>query len=124
MADWHPLTANTILYCRHWEETVKFYGEDLAFPVNFSREGFVEFSLTETARLTIADEKKATIKSPEAKGITLTLQVTGIDHVHRVLRDRGLEPTPVRAHAWNAEVFYLFDPEGHRIEFWEPLSRD
>lgn len=123
MKTWQPVTANTILYCRHWEKTVRFYRERLRFPVNFSGVGFVEFSVTESSRLSIADERKASIKSPDRKGITITFQVTGIETVHRRLRETGLAPTPVTPHAWNARVFYLFDPEGHRIEFWESTDQ-
>ena len=25
---------------------------------------------------------------------------------------------------WNARVFYLFDPEGHRIEIWQSVKTD
>jgi hypothetical protein len=31
----------------------------------------------------------------------------------------GLEPTAIENHPWNARVFYLFDPERHRIEVWQ-----
>ena len=31
----------------------------------------------------------------------------------------GLEPTRIQEHPWDARVFHLFDPEGHRIEIWQ-----
>jgi catechol 2,3-dioxygenase-like lactoylglutathione lyase family enzyme len=50
-------TANTILYCKEWEKTVRFYRDRLHLTVIFSTDWFVEFSLTEHSRLSIADEK-------------------------------------------------------------------
>jgi lactoylglutathione lyase len=31
-----------------------------------------------------------------------------------------MNPTETGVHAWGARVFYVFDPEGHRIEVWQP----
>jgi catechol 2,3-dioxygenase-like lactoylglutathione lyase family enzyme len=36
------------------------------------------------------------------------------------LQERGLRPQPLRDHPWGARAFYLFDPEGHRLEIWSP----
>jgi len=114
-------SANTILYCKNWSETVAFYQRDLGLPITFASDWFVEFQLTETARISIADEKRATIKSGGGVGITLTLQVESADETWRYLHNRGLTLGPVRDHAWGARVFYLFDPEGHRLEFWSSM---
>ena len=113
-------TTNTILYCREWDATVRFYRDGLQLPVVFSADWFVEFSLTATSRLSIADEGHASIKSCGAAGITLSLQVKDIDAAWEHARTMGLEPTEVKEHPWAARVFHLFDPEGHRIEIWQP----
>lgn len=112
-------TANIILYCRKWAETVVFYRDALELEPLMSAEWFVEFSLGETSRLSVADEARATVKSSGGQGITLALEVDDLDEIHRNLNNAGVRATPIREHPWRARVFYVFDPEGHRIEFWE-----
>ncbi|MFN8492987.1 MAG: VOC family protein [Caldilineaceae bacterium] len=113
-------TTNTILYCQQWQATVAFYRDVLNLPVAFASDWFVEFALTDTARLSIADERRATIKSSAGAGITLTFQVTELQGAWQHLEDQGAKPGLLRRHAWGAQVFYLYDPEGHRLEFWSP----
>lgn len=115
-------TANTILYCRNWRATVDFYQNRLGLPVNFANEWFVEFSLNDNARLSIADERRAAVKSDGGQGITLALEVGDIRTTHRWAEGAGLAPTALRRHPWNAEVFHLRDPEGHRLEFWQATA--
>ena len=119
----HLKSVNTILYCRQWEETVVFYRDLLGLSVSFSNHWFVEFTLTDGARLSIADQRQASIKSARGKGITLSLEMTDIQSFWEKINDSGLKPSKIRHHAWNARVFYLFDPEGHRLEFWQPDNR-
>jgi len=87
--------------------------------MNFINDWFVEFCLTENSRLSIANEQFSTIKSPAKKGITIALQVKDIDAVWENVMEKKLEPTKIKPHPWDARVFYLFDPEGHRIEIWQ-----
>lgn len=110
--------TNTILYCKHFARTVDFYRRALGLPVTLEREWFVEFALCDGARLSIADEARARVKSAAGAGITISLQVESADRTWQDLRARGLEPQPVREHPWGARAFYLFDPEGHRFEIW------
>lgn len=111
-------TTNTILYCKEWQATVDFYRQVLALPATFASDWFVEFALGPTARVSIADERRATIKSSGGQGITLTFQVTDLPASRQTLLERGATPGEIRQHRWGAQVFYLFDPEGHRLEFW------
>lgn len=113
-----PQTANTILYCTAWRQTVTFYRDQLELPITFASEWFVEFALTGSARLSIADESRATVKSSHGAGITLTFQVDDADEVWQAFQHAGLEPTPCRTHKWGARTFYLRDPEGNRLEIW------
>ncbi len=113
-----PKKANTILYCKKWQETVDFYRNRLRLPVNFASDWFVEFKLTETAHLSIADECRATIKSSGGAGITITLQVESITEAWQYLKNNGLTLEPIREHPWGTDVFYFLDPEGHRLEVW------
>ena len=117
-------TINTILYCDKWEETVQFYRDHLNLTVNFSTDWFVEFILGTTSRLSIADEKRSSIKSCNKKGITLSLEVENIDNAWEFAEKAGLNPTMIRKHPWDARLFYLFDPEGHRIEIWQSLNNN
>lgn len=115
-------TTNTILYCKDWEETVRFYRDRLHLPVNFSTDWFVEFRLTDSSRLSLADEKRSSIKSGGGRGITIALEVDDIETAHLFAEQMRLNPTTVRKHPWNAQVFYFFDPEGRRVEIWQPSS--
>lgn len=116
------LTTNIILYCEKWEETVRFYRDVLGLKIHFSSDWFIEFSLNEKSRLSIADQERSSIKSVVPKGITIALQVRDIDRLWHDANEKNLDPTLIKPHPWNAKVFYLFDPEGHRIEIWQALS--
>jgi catechol 2,3-dioxygenase-like lactoylglutathione lyase family enzyme len=118
------ISANMILYCKEWDETVRFYRDGMGLPVLFSTDWFVEFGLSAAARLSIADERHASIKSCGSAGITVALQVDDIDSARTYAEKMGLKPTAVKRHPWDARVFYLFDPEGHRLEIWESLRSD
>ncbi len=117
-------TTNTILYCKNWRQTVAFYQQCLQLAVNFRADWFVEFRLTDTAHVSIADESKASVKSCRGAGITLTLQVEDIDETWQYLQHNGVTPGPIKEHAWGARVFYFFDPEGHRIEAWSLQEKE
>jgi catechol 2,3-dioxygenase-like lactoylglutathione lyase family enzyme len=110
--------TNTILYCQNWEKTVHFYKHSLNLPITFSNDWFVEFRLSPSAFLSIADESHASIKSSHGAGLTLTIQVGDADEAYRRLITRDLQPQAVRNHPWGARTFYLFDPEGTRLEIW------
>ena len=114
-------TVNTILYCRHWHECVQFY-EGLGFARTFSNDWFVEFRLNSGACLSVADQRRASIKSAAGQGITMTFQVSDLDKVWNDLQAQGYAPESIAEHRWDARRFYLFDPEGNRLEFWQPLD--
>ena len=103
---------------------VRFYRDQLQLPVNFSIDWFIEFYLPPNARLSIADEKRSTIKSSSGNGITLTFQVEEIESVHKHVDNLGLKPTAIRKHQWDAMVFHLIDPESNRLEVWQSIDRD
>ena len=111
-------TANTILYCTKWKETVAFYKTQLKLQVTIALEWFVEFKLNEAARLSIADAARTSMGSCDGKGITITMEVDDIEMTHVCLEKAGLKPPATRKHAWGARVIYIHDPEGNRLEFW------
>ena len=108
---------NTILYCRNWNDTVKFYRDVLKLTVHHKAEWLVEFQLIDNTFLSIANAASTSIKSSNGDGITLSFQVGNIDIAHRRLREIGIETGPIKA-IWGSRAFYIFDPEGHRIELW------
>ena len=114
--------ANTILYRKKWSETVYFYKHRLGLPITFAADWFVEFRLTDTAHLSVADEQRATIRGSGGAGLTVTLQVKDADEAWANIHYQGLALELVRDHAWGARVFYFFDPEGHRLEIWSAKS--
>ena len=112
------MRANSILYCRRWSETVAFYRRQLRLVETFSNDWFVEFRLTDGSALSIADASRSTIEPVGGQGITISLQVA--DRLED-LRAR-LEASNIQAgeitQRFGARVFDIWDPEGHRIEFW------
>lgn len=109
--------ANTILYCKKWQETIAFYRDRLKLLVISSNEWFVEFKLNEMSRLSVANETRTSIKSGDGKGITISLQVSDIEQTRAELLDAGITPTPIKE-VWGSKAMYIHDPEGNRLEFW------
>ena len=109
--------ANTILYSKHWTETVSFYRDGLKLRILSSTDWFLEFKLNEAARLSVANEARASIKSGNGKGITISLQVSDIEQTRAELLDAGIIPTPIKE-IWGSKAIYVRDPEGNRLEFW------
>ncbi len=81
--------ANTILYCKKWQETIAFYRDGLKLLAISSNEWFVEFKLNEMSRLSVADETRTSIRSGDGKGITISLQVSDIEQTRAELLDAG-----------------------------------
>lgn len=119
MTDFKILSANTILYCRKWKETVAFYRDDLSLKISFMTDWFVEFQLSETARLSVADQTRSSVKASPSSGLTMALEVDDIESAWETLGKKGLNPTQIKDHPWDARVCYIWDPEGRRIELWQ-----
>lgn len=114
--------SNTILYCDRWAETVDFYRRVLALPVNVENEWFVELRLTQTSFISIADARRCSIDSSGGQGVTVTLQVDDVRAHHDRLSEAGVVIGPVRRHPWGALGFFCRDPEGYRLELWQPID--
>jgi catechol 2,3-dioxygenase-like lactoylglutathione lyase family enzyme len=110
--------ANTILYARGWKAAVAFYRDRLGLEIAFENDWFVEFRLTPNAFLSVADQSRTTMTSGDGKGITLSFRIDDLKAAHRAFIKDGLTPTAIRSQVMGGDVFYLFDPEGNRIEFW------
>ena len=72
--------------------------------------------------MSVADESRTSIKSSSGKGITIGIQVADAISTHAKLKEKALNPTEVKE-VWGAKTFYVFDPEGNRIEFWSGPAR-
>jgi uncharacterized glyoxalase superfamily protein PhnB len=113
---------NTVLYCRRWRETVAFYEQVLGLERAFANDWFVELRVGVGAFLSLADERRASIRSAGGAGITLSLRVDDVHRFRHALATRGATTTPVGARPWGALGFLLHDPEGTRIEVWAPAA--
>lgn len=115
--------TNTILYCQRWKETVAFFREVVGLDSTFSNEWFVEYAIGDGSHLSIADTSRATVASSRGDGITLSWRVADVDVMRRALIERGGRPEAVHRR-WGTDAFHLFDPEGHRLEFWSELDAE
>ncbi len=109
--------ANTVLYCDVWPETVEFYRSVLGLPVEFENDWFVEFRITSSSYLSVANASRASIGTGGGLGITLSWRVSDVAETRMLLEARRIDVTPTQRR-WGAQVCYCHDPEGHRIEFW------
>jgi len=112
---------NTILYCRRWMDTVRFYRDDIGLPVIADNDWYVEFHTAGESSLSIADSARTPIDDVGGQGITLSWKVDDLAAARSRLVDRALEPSEIRT-VWDATAFYLIDPEGHRIEVWSDAA--
>lgn len=113
--------VNTILYTDRFDECRSFYQAMPGFAVNVSMDWFVEFRAG-PAFVSIAQASRTRIDAGDGTGLTLTFRVDDADVAHRALREAGFTPDEPGDHAWGARTFYLYDPDGRRIEFWSSLE--
>lgn len=114
--------TNTILYCEAWAATVAFYRDQLGLPITHANTWFVEFHLGAQCFLSVADQARATIASSQGAGITLSWQVDDLGAEQQRLAAAGIPTSPIKRR-WGAQVLYLHDPEGNRIELWAPENQ-
>jgi uncharacterized glyoxalase superfamily protein PhnB len=82
----------------------------------------VEFKLNESARLSVADETRTSVKSGDGKGVTISLQVENVEELRTELVKDGFAPSTPRE-VWGSKAIYLHDPEGNRLEFWSGRAK-
>jgi len=112
-----PLGSNTILYCDRWPDVVDFYRVKLGLRATMERDWFVEFELHAGAHLSVADASRATVAAGDGAGLTLSWRVDDVGAARARLMANGVEASPVETR-WGADAFFVFDPAGHRVEFW------
>ncbi|MFW5796694.1 MAG: VOC family protein [Alkalispirochaeta sp.] len=110
-------SSNTIIYCRNWDATVAFYRDILGLRGNNLSEWLVEFRITPGAAISIADDRRTTIRSRGGQGITVSIAVDNVDRARDTMIARGGAPEEIRS-VWGSRAFFIFDPEGTRLEFW------
>jgi len=110
---------NTILYCRDFDKALDFYQNVLNLKINFKTDWFVEFHLTKNGYLSIADGiRKTTISLGNCDCMTLSFQVKDLKQKYDYFRKMGIQVSKIKS-VWNEKSFFIHDPEGHRIEFWD-----
>ena len=114
--------ANTILYHKRWKTSVAFYRDKLGFEITYQCDWLVEFRVTSSSYLSVANQARTTLSSAGGKGITVSFEIDNLEEAHRKFTENGLSPGAIQSRVLGADVFYLFDPEGTRIEFWCPSS--
>ena len=112
-----PSAANFILYCKEWPATVEFYRDCLGLEQTYADGWFVEFRLTPSAYVSIADAARATVGSVGGNGVTLSVRVPDVEVLRGRLADRGIATGPI-LRRFGSQTVDVHDPEGNRIEFW------
>ena len=112
--------TNTILYCENWSETVTFYQQVFGFSVTHQTDWFVELQVGQDTYLSLANASRTRIRSVAGQGITLSWQVADVQADYTHMQQSGLDVSRLQQ-KWGAWLFYLHDPEGHRIELWQSL---
>lgn len=118
------MRSNTILYCQNFSSTVNFYKTVLLLPISHERDWFVEFQINPQAFVSVADASKASVGAIGGQGITLSFQEANLAETHKRLLDYsqqnklGLAIGEIKQ-VWGSLSFFIFDPEGNRIEFWQ-----
>jgi len=59
----------------------------------------------------------ASIKSADGDGITISWQIEDVESTYLRFNEFGIKTSKLK-NVWGARAFYIFDPEGHRLEFW------
>ncbi len=108
--------TNTVLYCRHFDSCIDFYGRQLGLPVVFRTDWLVEFEVNAGSCLSVADVSRT--RQPPTRGVTITLEVEDAEALHARWDVAGLPVTELRAQPWDARGFFVFDPDDNRLEFW------
>ena len=112
------IRSNTILYCSRFEITALFYRDILQLSVHHQTKWLVEFLLFDNTFLSVADAKRTSIRSSNGDGITISLKVAELESAHEYLSEKVSDVSKIKE-IWGSMAFYLYDPEGHRIEIWE-----
>ena len=116
-------SSNTIIYTDAWAATVAFYRDALRLESSFSNDWFVEFHLTTTSTVSIADASRATIRPSNGAGLTLSWCVYDVAETRTRLVERGVQVGPL-GRRFGAPICDLVDPTGTRIELWSPADGD
>ena len=116
-------SSNTIIYTDAWSATVAFYRDALRLETSFSNDWFVEFRLTTTSTVSIADASRATIHPSHGAGLTLSLRVNDVVETRTRLIATGVSVGPL-GRRFGAPICDLVDPAGTRIELWSPADGD
>lgn len=102
---------------RDLRASTAFYRDTLGFELGYEDERMVE--LSEVGIVLDQAEGGQSIGG----GVIVGVQVDDVDAVCAALTLRGLElDPPPEDRPWGVRNFYVTDPDGHQIEFEQPLA--
>jgi predicted enzyme related to lactoylglutathione lyase len=97
-----------------------WYEEHLGIP---SGEGCFTFPAeTQRASIAVAFFPKSSDYFPVSQPAMLNFQVDDLDGIFKKLTDAGVEVDPKRQDADYGRFGWFTDPEGNRVELWEPAK--
>lgn len=74
--------------------------------------------MTANASLSVANEQRTSVESARGQGLTLAFQVEEADATWQSLMARCVNVGKIADHPWGVRAFFLFDPDGNRLEVW------
>lgn len=106
------------VYVKNWEETKKFYGEILGWPIAFGDDsiGWFEYGAENAAHFAISRWDDADTDPSHDLGTTIVFTVDDATSATKALREKGVrcdDPTTIPG-----IVTYgtFYDPEGNRLQ--------
>ena len=90
-----------------------FYGFEFAFAVNEDQEAWY-LKINDDQFLKLVGKREGT---DDNRLVEVAFQVSDIQSTVALLRERGLDPAPVKKRADGTMASVLIDPNGHRLVF-------
>ena len=122
-----PKFQSAVFFVADVERSKRFYIEILGqkvtmdFGANVTFEGGLSIWRTDYA-LNIIFEDKAKLVQVGANNAEIYFECSGIDDFFERLKQQVKVIHPVVEHPWGQRGFRIYDPDGHIIEFGEPMS--
>jgi catechol 2,3-dioxygenase-like lactoylglutathione lyase family enzyme len=111
----------------HFDEVVRFYGEDLCFPVvsqwDRSNARGLRFDVG-GMRLEIVDnarERKPLALGTPADRFHIVIEVEDIDAARREIK---IDAPPAQSTSWGARIFQVRDPDGVPVTFLQWIETE
>jgi predicted enzyme related to lactoylglutathione lyase len=122
-----PKFQAAVFFVEDVERAKRFYTEVLSqkvtmdFGANVTFEGGLSIWRTDYA-LNIIFKDKAKQVQVGANNAEIYFECSGIDAFFEQIKQQVKVIHPVEAHPWGQRGFRIYDPDGHIVEFGEPMS--